>query len=250
MELEHEFTVPVPVEQAWPVLLDVERVAPCMPGATLDAIDGDEITGRLKVKVGPVTMTYRGTVGFVDTDEQARTVTVEGSGKETRGAGTASATMRAALHAAGDSTRVTVHTDLRVTGKPAQFGRNVLSEVGAKLIDRFAECLAGQLSDTSQDSAPATSAASRAEQAAPAAPTTPAPEPEHREPIVAAPSRPAPGSGPAAAPPPGNDALNLLDIAGAPVLKRALPAVGGLLALLSLMFVVRRKRRRRPKAHR
>ena len=145
MELEHEFTVPVPVDRAWPVLLDVERVAPCMPGATLDSVEGDEFTGRLKVKLGAMTMTYRGNARIVVKDESARTVTMEGSGKEARGAGTASATVESRLHDQGDSTRVTVRTKLNVTGRPAQFGRNMLSEVGARLIDRFATALADEL---------------------------------------------------------------------------------------------------------
>jgi uncharacterized protein len=94
MELEHSFTVPVPMERAWDVLQDVEKVAPCMPGATLDTVTGDEITGKIKVKVGPITMTYAGTARFTERDKDAGVVTLEASGKETRGAGTASASVR------------------------------------------------------------------------------------------------------------------------------------------------------------
>ena len=294
MELEHEFTVPVPVEQAWPVLLDVERVAPCMPGATLDSIEGDDFTGRLKVKVGPVTVTYRGKAGFTGKDEQTHTATIEGSGKEARGSGTASATVRAQLQSEGESTRVTVHTDLQVTGRPAQFGRNVMSEVGAKLIGKFADCLADQLSGASHDSGTAaptaasgerteasgatagtgagssagTSAsdeggAARAEPAAssPAgAPTTSAAQTRpaaatspngSREPSAdgqqgtTARAEPSPHPRPSPTPSSGGDALNLFDIAGGPVLKRALPALGGLLALLGITFLIRRRRRKR-----
>src|SRR5512142_2802718 len=123
MELEHSFTIPVPPEQAWQVLLDVEQIAPCMPGATVDSVDGDKIAGRIKVKVGPVAMTYSGTARFVERDDQAHAITLEASGKETRGAGTASATVRSTLQDEGGQTKVVVHTTLHVTGRPAQFGR-------------------------------------------------------------------------------------------------------------------------------
>ena len=125
MELEHSFTVPVPMSRAWDVLLDVERVAPCMPGATLDSVDGEEIRGRIKVKVGPINMTYAGTARFIEKDAQAGVVTLEASGKETKGAGTASASVRSVLQDQGEQTHVAVHTTLNVTGKPAQFGRGV-----------------------------------------------------------------------------------------------------------------------------
>ncbi|WP_231335380.1 SRPBCC family protein [Actinomadura graeca] len=152
MELDHDFTVPVPVDQGWNVLLDVERVAACMPGATLDSIDGEEYKGRLKVKVGAMTITYRGTARIVSADESSRTVTLEAGGKEARGSGTASATVQARLHEQEDgTTRVTVRTKLNVTGRPAQFGRNILSEVGSKIIDRFAKALAEELESPSAE---------------------------------------------------------------------------------------------------
>ena len=110
MELEHSFTVPVPPEQAWAVLLDVEQVAPCMPGATIDSVDGDVITGKIKVKVGPVALTYSGKAQFTEKDEQNHAVVLEASGKETRGSGTASATVHSSLQDEGGQTRVAVHT--------------------------------------------------------------------------------------------------------------------------------------------
>ena len=145
MELEHSFTVPVPENRAWDVLLDVERVAPCMPGASLDSVDGDEIKGRIKVKVGPIAMTYAGTARFTERDPQAHVITLEASGKETRGAGTASATVRSVLQGENGQTHVVVHTTLNVTGRPAQFGRGVMAEVGGKLIGIFASNLADML---------------------------------------------------------------------------------------------------------
>jgi carbon monoxide dehydrogenase subunit G len=163
MELEHSFTVPVPMERAWDVLLDVERVAPCMPGASLDSVTGDEIAGRIKVKVGPITMTYAGNAKFTERDKDAGAVTLEASGKETRGAGTASASVRSQLSGDGDSTHVVVHTTLNVTGKPAQFGRGVMAEVGGKLIGIFADNLAAMLAaEPGPDRTPESAAADRA----------------------------------------------------------------------------------------
>src|SRR5258708_4618065 len=153
MELEHSFTIPVPLEQAWQVLLDVQQIAPCMPGATVDSVDGDVIAGRIKVKVGPVTMTYAGTGRFVQRDEQAHTVTLEASGKETRGAGTASATVRSTLQDEGGQTKVVVHTTMSVTGRPAQFGRGVMAEVSGRIIERFAANLAGLLAGSNAPAA-------------------------------------------------------------------------------------------------
>jgi carbon monoxide dehydrogenase subunit G len=124
MRLDHEFTVPVPAAQAWPVLLDIDRIAPCMPGATITKVDGDDFEGTVKVKVGPITVTYGGTASFLEKDEAQRIAVIEARGKETRGSGTANARHhRAAVRHGDDSTRVAVVTDLSVTGKPAQFGR-------------------------------------------------------------------------------------------------------------------------------
>src|SRR5579875_294181 len=156
MELEHSFTVPVPADQAWDVLLDVERVAPCMPGATLDSVDGDDIKGRIKVKLGPISMTYTGTARFTERNQDAGVVVLEASGKETRGAGTASATVRSELHGQGGQTEVTVHTTLNVTGRPAQFGRGVMADVSSKLIGIFAANLAEMLAAGDEPAAPAT----------------------------------------------------------------------------------------------
>src|ERR1700753_2015644 len=148
MELAHSFTVPVPPAQAWDVLLDVQQVAPCMPGATVDAVDGDDVAGRMKVKVGPVSLTSRGTATFKDRHAADRSILVEASGKETRGAGTASATVKASLQPENGSdaaTLATLHTTLNVTGRHAQFGGGVIPEVGSRLIDKFADNLAQQL---------------------------------------------------------------------------------------------------------
>ena len=145
IELEHSFDVPVPPDQAWDVLLDVQRVAPCMPGATVESVDGDEVSGKIKVKVGPITMTYTGKATFTERDDAAHSVKIEAAGKETRGAGTASAVVLARLKEDNGQTRVNVHTTLNVTGRPAQFGRGVMAEVSGKIIERFSANLAGAL---------------------------------------------------------------------------------------------------------
>jgi carbon monoxide dehydrogenase subunit G len=152
------------------VLLDVEKVAPCMPGATIDSVDGDEIRGRIKVKVGPINMTYAGTARFVERDQELGVVTLEASGKETRGAGTASASVRSVLEDGGHETHVKVLTTLNVTGKPAQFGRGVMNEVGGRLLGIFANNLAATLAaDAAASSAPGGNASSPAGESAAAA---------------------------------------------------------------------------------
>ncbi len=147
IELDNSFTVPVPPEQAWDVLLDVERIAPCMPGASVTSVEGDQIEGQVKVKLGPLSLTYKGTAKFTDKDEANRTISIEATGKETRGAGTASANVQATLTPAeAGSTLVAIHTSLNVTGRPAQFGRSLLPEVSGKLIAQFASNLEALIS--------------------------------------------------------------------------------------------------------
>jgi uncharacterized protein len=146
VELRHTFTVPAPIEQAWSTLLDVEGIAPCFPGAALTGVDGDEFSGTVKVKLGPVSLQYAGKGRFVERDEAARRVLLEASGSDRRGNGTAGATVTAQLEPEGDNaTRVVVDTDLKVTGRPAQFGRGMLQDVGGKIIDQFATCLAATM---------------------------------------------------------------------------------------------------------
>ena len=225
MQLEHQFSVPVPVAQAWDVLLDVERIAPCMPGATVESFDGETIVGRVKVKVGPIQVTYSGTAKFTEKDEAARRAVITASAKEARGSGTANATITAQLQDAGaGATNVTVTTDLAITGKPAQFGRGVMAEVGNKLLGKFADCLAETLGAGDADSAEVPAAAV-------AAATTDTPEPQ---------ARPAPSPTPIPRPA-ENEAIDLLDTAGLPVLKRLSPLVLGLLVLLVLWRLLRRR---------
>jgi carbon monoxide dehydrogenase subunit G len=158
VQLENSFTVPVPIDEAWRVLLDIERIAPCMPGAALDSVTGDDFTGRVKVKLGPINLTYQGKASFVEKDEAAHKAVIDGRGKDQRGNGTAAALITAQLKAEGDTTRVDVLTDLNITGRPAQFGRGVMTDVGNKLLGQFADKLAAQLGagDAGVTAAPAT----------------------------------------------------------------------------------------------
>nr|WP_218859974.1 SRPBCC family protein [Petropleomorpha daqingensis] len=183
VQLENSFTVPVPIDEAWRVLLDIERIAPCMPGAALDSVTGDDFTGRVKVKLGPINLTYQGKASFVEKDEAAHKAVIDARGKDQRGNGTAAAVVTAQLKPEGDATRVDVLTDLNITGRPAQFGRGVMTDVGNKLLGQFADKLAAQLGageSAPEPSAPAKAAATAggaveevaaaAEQAAPEGP--------------------------------------------------------------------------------
>jgi carbon monoxide dehydrogenase subunit G len=141
MKIEDQFRVDVPVEEAWRVLLDVERIAPCMPGAQLQEIEGDEYRGVVKVKVGPITAQYKGAARIIEADEAARRIVLKGEGRDTRGQGNASATVTVLLVPDGTGTQVSVDTDLNVTGKVAQFGRGVMADVSSKLLGQFADNL-------------------------------------------------------------------------------------------------------------
>jgi uncharacterized protein len=225
IELDNSFTVPVPPEQAWDVLLDVERIAPCMPGATVTSVEGDEIAGQVKVKLGPLSLSYKGTAKFIEKDPASHTIAIEATGKETRGAGTASATVHASLKPddAEGQTTVSIHTSLNVTGRPAQFGRSLLPEVSGKLIDQFAANLRALIDSTNRpaeaepEAAPAQDAAAAtgdAASAATAAGTAAATQ------STAAPAQPV-------AQLQQEDSLNLIKLVGGPVLKRVLPIVLG-----------------------
>jgi uncharacterized protein len=145
VDLTNEFRVGVPVERAWEVLTDVERIAPCMPGAQLQEIEGDEYRGIVKVKVGPITAQYKGAARFVEQDEAGHRAVLRAEGRETRGQGNANATITAQLEPDGDGTKISVITDLTITGRVAQFGRGVLADVSTKLLGQFADCLETKL---------------------------------------------------------------------------------------------------------
>jgi uncharacterized protein len=142
MRIDNSFTVGLPAEDAWKVLLDVERIAPCMPGAELQEVAGEEYRGVVKVKLGAITAQYKGAVRFAEVDEAGRRIVLRAEGRETRGQGNASATVTATLRPAGEGrTEVAIETDLTISGKIAQFGRGVMADVSSKLLTEFASCL-------------------------------------------------------------------------------------------------------------
>jgi carbon monoxide dehydrogenase subunit G len=146
MKLEHRFTVPAPVDEAWATFNDLERVVPCFPGATLTSVDGDDFEGSCKVKLGPVSLLYTGSGHFVERDPTAYRAVITAKGKDRRGNGTASANVTAQLKESGpSSTEVSVETELTVTGKPAQFGRGLMQDVSDKMLAQFVDCLAKEL---------------------------------------------------------------------------------------------------------
>src|ERR687886_2259397 len=168
MKLENEFTVDVPVEEAWNVLLDLERVTPCLPGAALTEQSGDEYKGTMKVRLGPVSQEYEGTVKIDEADEEAHRAVLKANGKDARGQGTASATITSTLQEenGGESTRVRVETDMQLTGRAAQFGRGVQQDVAEKLLGQFAECLEREIMGGEAEEEPEQPAASEAEPSA------------------------------------------------------------------------------------
>ncbi len=258
IELDNSFTVPVPPEHAWDVLLDVERIAPCMPGASVTSVDGDEIAGQVKVKLGPLSLSYKGTAKFTEKDQANHTIAIEASGKETRGAGTASATVHAGLKPADSDgqTLVSIHTSLNVTGRPAQFGRSLLPEVSGKLIAQFAANLealidasaAGAASAEGGASAEGTAGAAGAggEAGAGAGADTGAGvgagagagESGAGAAVAAVPTQPA------VTLPQQEDSLNLIKLVGGPILKRVIPVAAAAVLLAILGRRVRRLVRR------
>ena len=159
MELTNEFEVAVPVERAWAVLTDVERIAPCLPGAELREVEGDEYRGVVKVKVGPITTSYQGAARFIELDETAHRAVLKAEGRESRGQGNANATITATMSPSGAGTAVTVTTDLAITGKVAQFGRGMLADVSAKLLEQFVANLEATVLTPDAEPATATSGA-------------------------------------------------------------------------------------------
>jgi uncharacterized protein len=233
VEFVNEFTVPVGVDRAFEILTDLERVAPCLPGATLEEVDGDAYTGKVKVKVGPIAVTYRGTAELTEKDEDAKHAVIHAKGKEARGAGTAAADVTADLVSEGaEVTKVKVTTDLTITGKPAQFGRGVMEDVGTKLIDTFAERLSAMVEADGEEPA---------EEELPPATTAP-PSDTSAEAAAGAPVTPITSTGPRRIPPPAQEpeALDLMDVAGGAIWKRLAP-VALVLAIIAIVVWWRRR---------
>ena len=240
MELTNEFTVGVPTEQAWALLTDVERIAPCMPGAELQEVEGDEYRGVVKVKVGPITAQYKGRASFVERDVPGLRAVLRADGRETRGQGNASATISASLHPDAGGTRVAIVTDLAVTGRVAQFGRGVLADVSTKLLGQFVECLETTIlgrveaADESPVAPPAEPPARESDEAAGpitnGVPVTPGTDGAGQPTVRRTEGVPA-------------EPVDLLGVAGGSVARRAGPV--GVVAILAIVVIVLRRRRRR-----
>jgi carbon monoxide dehydrogenase subunit G len=216
MKLENEFRVSVPIDRAWEVLTDIPLITPCLPGATLTDHDADEYKGKIKIKVGPVTADYSGSAVFVQRDEAARHVEISASGRDSRGSGNASATIIADMTTDGDGTKVSISTDLKISGKVAQFGKGMIAEVSTKLIDQFVDCIEQELlGEAVIDQVAAESAA---------APGAAAP--------AAAPARPRPQQA---------EALDLMEYAGNSVYKRLIPIAAVIAVLIALGLILKRR---------
>jgi carbon monoxide dehydrogenase subunit G len=235
--LENKFTIEAPIEEAWKALNDPELIAPCFPGAALTEYEGDSFTGTVKVKLGPISLTYKGKGTYVERDEANHKVVIDASGRDARGNGTAKAMVTGSMVADGpDKTAVTMVTDMTVTGRPAQFGRGVISDVADKIIGQFAGCVAEKLTGPGGAASNGSGPKHSADETSPIPAVPPAPGEQS-----SAPSASAPAQKPAAASKPV-EAIDLLDSAGAPVLKAAAPVLGGLGVLLLIFLIIRRAR--------
>lgn len=218
MDLNHQFTVNVPIAEAWVILTDLERIAPCLPGAQLTEVEGDTYRGQVKIKVGPILAQFKGQASFVSRDDVAHKATLKGEGRDTTGKGNASALITAELTSVSPtSTTCTVHTDLTISGKVAQFGRGALADVSDKLLAQFSENLNQLITSAPSTSTPTTVAAAPVETAAP----TPSEQPVIR--MI---------NSPEVAP------LDLLGTAGAPILKRAIPALIAVVAVVAALVYI------------
>ena len=215
MELNNDFEVAAPVDLVWAVLTDVERIAPCLPGAQLLEIEGDEFRGVVKIKVGPITAQYKGAASFVERDDAGYKAVLRAEGRDTRGAGNAAADITAELEATDVGTKVTVTTDLTVTGKVAQFGRGVMADVSKKLMGQFAE----NLSDLIAASGDETVVDAAADEAAVDVPVDETPAVR----VVDAPEV---------------EAIDLLGAAGAPILKRLVPTLLAVVAVVVIILIL------------
>jgi carbon monoxide dehydrogenase subunit G len=212
MDFTNEFRVSLPVGPAWALLTDLERIAPCMPGAQLTGVEGEEYSGVVKVKVGPMTVQYKGVASFEEQDADARTAVLRARGRDVRGQGNADARITARLVPDGDGTRVTVETRLTITGKVAQFGKGMIAEISKKLLAQFAEALEAAV-----------------EEEAPQAPPEEAPEAPPEASVTAVPVPVMPAQVASVAP------LELMSVARGAVLKRAVPALVAFAVVIALV---------------
>ncbi|MGH3086396.1 MAG: SRPBCC family protein [Rubrobacteraceae bacterium] len=243
MKIQNEFTVEAPLDEAWEAILDLERVAPCLPGAAITEQNGDEYKGTMTVKIGPINAKYEGTVKYEETDEEARRAVLKANGRDARGQGTASATITSTMEERDEGTKVNVETDMKLTGRAAQFGRGIQQDVAAKLLEQFAECLerrlggeepealAGVAEEQSGEGAPKTNGAGQRATAA-SANGSPEGEAAEEKPKSRKISQPEP------------EPLDLGEMSQEAVMKRVKPVLIGAGALLVVLLIVRGLRRR------
>ena len=253
MRLDHEFTVPASIGEVWQAVIDPERVAPCLPGAALTKVEGDSFTGTVKVKLGPISLLYKGSGEFLEKDEAARKVVIKASGKDARGGGTAAATVTLTLTETESGTHGAVASDLAVTGRPAQFGRGLISEVSGKILDTFAGNLAKSL-DTAEAPADAAeeaagdalerAAAEVAEKAAREQQEQPTKEQQEQPANPPAGPKPHLRSVPAGGATGEAEAIDLMEYAGQSVAKRLIPVAVAAAVLIGVITLIRILRRR------
>ncbi len=261
MEITNSFTVDAPIDEAWELLTDIPQIAPCLPGAKLTDHTDEVYSGGIKIKVGPVTAEYKGSAEFVEKDEAARKVILNGKGRDTRGAGNAQALITAQMTPVGDKTQVDIVTDLKVSGKVAQFGRGVMQDVSTKLLGQFAECLEAKIGEPAAIDDIAAASAAPADAVPPTMPSPPevpgttvsdgpvaaaAPSPAHAAPAPATViENPAPVSDATSSSDDDDDVLDLGDIGlGSALAKRAAPVVGAVAGVGLLVWLTRKLRRR------
>jgi carbon monoxide dehydrogenase subunit G len=240
VKIEDSFRVDVPVEEAWKVLLDLERIAPCLPGAQLTEVEGDEYRGTVKIKVGPITAQYKGVAKIEEADEANRKVVLQAEGRDTRGQGNASATVTATLVPEGDGTTVNIDTDLNITGKVAQFGRGVMADVSSKLLGQFADnlkkdVLSGGAGASEAPTDPGTGASAVRGTGSPA--------------DAGFASTGEAGAGPRKIESKEAEPIDLMDAAGGSVGKRVVPILAGLVVVLALRSIFKRRKKRRSIRH-
>jgi carbon monoxide dehydrogenase subunit G len=238
VKIEDSFRVDVPVDEAWKVLLDLERIAPCLPGAQLTEVEGDEYRGTVKIKVGPITAQYKGVAKIEEADEANHKVVLQAEGRDTRGQGNASATVTATLVAEGAGTTVNIDTDLNITGKVAQFGRGVMADVSSKLLGQFADNL-------KQDvlSGDATVAADEAPTDPGAGPTSGTGSPAD----AGFASTGEADAGPRKIQSKEAEPIDLMDAAGGSVGKRIVPIIAGLVVVIAIRRIFKRRKKRHAK---
>jgi carbon monoxide dehydrogenase subunit G len=232
MEIADSFRVSTPIDATWKVMLDIEGIAPCMPGAQLQEVEGDEYRGIVKVKVGPITAQYKGSARLAEVDEANRRIVIDATGRDTRGQGNAKATIVVTMTPEGGGTKVDVATDLSITGKVAQFGRGVLADVSSKLMGQFVENVERDVLSTA-GGFDTSHAGGPYEQALEGAVAEMA---EHAHGTASAPA-----TGPRRIDSAEVEPVDLFGVAGAPVTKRLVPIGIGALVLFLLWRMLRRR---------